>query len=63
MAVSLTTTFYDAFVKLLSALDSNKLQKNNDEEVHVKELVAGAVIPIQAGENPKMMEHKEVFFP
>jgi len=59
MAVSLTTTFYGCVLSnFICAPIADKLQKNNDEEVHVKELVAEAVISIQAGENPKMMEHK-----
>lgn len=59
MAVSLITTFYGCVLSNFICLPiADKLQKNNDEEVHVKELIAEAVISIQAGENPKMMEHK-----
>jgi len=59
MAVSLITTFYGSVLANFICIPiSEKLQKNSDNEVHIKEMVAEAVISIQAGENPKMMEHK-----
>ncbi len=59
MAVSLTTTFYGSVLANFICIPiAEKLQSNNDHEVHIKQLIAEAVISIQAGENPKMMEHK-----
>jgi len=59
MAVSLITTFYGCVLaNFICNPIADKLQRSNDEEVHVKELIAEAVISIQAGENPKMMEYK-----
>ena len=59
MAVSLITTFYGCVLANFICIPlAEKLQRNNDNEVHIKELIAEAVISIQAGENPKMMEHK-----
>ncbi|MEN6314615.1 MAG: motility protein A [Clostridiaceae bacterium] len=59
MAVSLITTFYGSVLANFICIPvAEKLQRNSDNEVHIKEMVAEAVISIQAGENPKMMEHK-----
>lgn len=59
MSVSLITTFYGSVLANFICLPiSNKLQMNSDNEVHIKELITEAVISIQAGENPKMMEYK-----
>jgi chemotaxis protein MotA len=65
MSVSLVTTFYGCVLaNFLCIPIADKLQKKNDDEVHIKELIAEAVISIQAGENPKMMEQKlRVFLP
>lgn len=59
MSVSLITTFYGCVLANFICLPlSDKLQKNNDNEVFIKEMIVEAVISIQAGENPKMMEYK-----
>lgn len=59
MSVSLVTTFYGCVLANFICIPiADKLQKKSDEEVHIKELIAEAVISIQAGENPKMMEQK-----
>lgn len=59
MSVALVTTFYGSVLANFICLPiANKLQSNSDNEVHIKELIAEAVISIQAGENPKTMEYK-----
>jgi len=59
MSVALITTFYGAILANFICLPiANKLQINSENEVHIKELIAEAVISIQAGENPKTMEYK-----
>lgn len=59
MAVSLITTFYGSVLANFICIPvAEKLQCNSNNEVHIKEMIAEAVISIQAGENPKMMEHK-----
>ncbi len=59
MSVSLTTTFYGCVLANFICIPiADKLQRKSDDEVHIKELIAEAVISIQAGENPKMMEQK-----
>ena len=59
MSVALITTFYGAILANFICLPiSNKLQTNSDYEIRIKELIAEAVISIQAGENPKTMEYK-----
>lgn len=59
MAIALITTFYGSVLANFICIPiANKLKLKSDEEIHMKEMIAEAVISIQAGENPKMMEHK-----
>jgi len=59
MAVALITTFYGSVLANFICIPiANKLKIKSDEEIHLKQMIAEAVISIQAGENPKMMEHK-----
>lgn len=59
MAIALITTFYGSVLANFICIPiANKLKLKSDEEIQLKEMIAEAVISIQAGENPKMMEHK-----
>lgn len=59
MSVALVTTFYGSIIANFICIPiAAKLKMKSDEEVHMKEMVAEAVISIQAGENPKMLEQK-----
>lgn len=59
MSVALVTTFYGSVLSNFICIPmANKLKIKSDEEVHMKEMVAEAVISIQAGENPRMLEQK-----
>jgi len=59
MSVALVTTFYGSVISNFICIPiANKLKMKSDEEVHLKEMVAEAVISIQAGENPRMLEQK-----
>jgi len=59
MSVALVTTFYGSFLSNFICLPiAGKLKMKSDEEVNQKEMIAEAVISIQAGENPKMLEQK-----
>ena len=59
MSVALITTFYGSVLANFICIPiANKLKLKSDEEIHLKEMIAEAVISIQAGENPKMLEQK-----
>jgi chemotaxis protein MotA len=59
MSVALVTTFYGSVLANFICIPiAGKLKMKSDEEVHMKEMVAEAVISIQAGENPRMLEQK-----
>jgi len=59
MSVALVTTFYGSVLSNFICIPmAGKLKMKSDEEVHMKEMIAEAVISIQAGENPKMLEQK-----
>jgi len=59
MSVALVTTFYGSVLSNFICIPmAGKLKMKSDEEVHQKEMIAEAVISIQAGENPKMLEQK-----
>jgi len=59
MAVALITTFYGSVLANFVCIPiANKLKIKSDDEIHLKEMIAEAVISIQAGENPKMLEQK-----
>lgn len=63
MSVALITTFYGSIMaNFVCTPIANKLKLNSDEEVHQREMIAEAVISIQAGENPKMLEQKLKIF-
>ncbi len=59
MSVALVTTFYGSILSNFICIPmAGKLKMKSDEEVHQMEMIAEAVISIQAGENPKMLEQK-----
>lgn len=63
MSVALVTTFYGSIIANFICIPmAGKLKIKSDEEVHQKEMIAEAVISIQAGENPKMLEQKLKIF-
>lgn len=63
MSVALITTFYGSILANFICIPiAGKLKLKSDEEVHQKEMIAEAVISIQAGENPKMLEQKLKIF-
>lgn len=63
MSVALVTTFYGSILSNFVCIPmAGKLKIKSDEEVHQKEMIAEAVISIQAGENPKMLEQKLKIF-
>lgn len=63
MSVALVTTFYGSILSNFVCIPmAGKLKMKSDEEVHQKEMIAEAVISIQAGENPKMLEQKLKIF-
>lgn len=63
MSVALVTTFYGSILANFICIPmAGKLKLKSDEEVHMKEMIAEAVISIQAGENPKMLEQKLSIF-
>ncbi len=63
MSVALVTTFYGSILSNFICIPmAGKLKIKSDEEVHQKEMIAEAVISIQAGENPKMLEQKLKIF-
>ena len=59
MAAALLTTLYG--VVLANALFlplHNKLDKNNDIEINMKEIVVEGALSIQAGDNPRILQRK-----
>ncbi len=59
MAVALITTFYGSILANFFCIPiANKLAIKSKEEIHHKELIIEGILSIQAGENPRMMEHK-----
>lgn len=63
MSVALVTTFYGSILANFICIPiAGKLKMKSDEEVHQKEMIAEAVISIQAGENPKILEQKLKIF-
>lgn len=56
MAVALLTTFYGALIANLIGIPlANKLKMRNGEELAYKELIAGGLMSILSGENPRLM--------
>jgi chemotaxis protein MotA len=63
MSVALVTTFYGSVLSNFICIPmAEKLKLKSAEEVQMKEMIAEAVISIQAGENPKMLEQKLKIF-
>lgn len=59
MALALITTFYGSVMANFFCIPiATKLKLKSNEEIHLKEMIAEAVISIQAGENPKMLDQK-----
>jgi chemotaxis protein MotA len=59
MAIALITTFYGSVLANFICIPiANKLALKSKEEINIKEMVIEAVLSIQAGENPTIMEHK-----
>lgn len=59
MAVALITTFYGSMLaNWICAPVANKLKRNNDIEMMVKEIMVEGLLSIQAGENPRVIEEK-----
>lgn len=59
MAVALITTFYGSVLaNFICNPIANKLSLKSKEEIREKRMVIEGVLSIQAGENPKILEHK-----
>lgn len=59
MAVALVTTFYGSVMaNLVCNPIATKLALKSKEEIRLKEMIIEGILSIQAGENPRIMEHK-----
>jgi len=59
MAVALITTFYGSILaNFVCTPIANKLALKSKEEIQQKEMIIEGILSIQAGENPRIMEHK-----
>lgn len=59
MAVALITTFYGSLIANLIALPvASKMKIRSSEEIMANEMIIEAILAIQAGENPKILEDK-----
>lgn len=59
MAVALVTTFYGSILaNFICTPIANKLALKSKEEIRQKEMIIEGILSIQAGENPRIMEHK-----
>jgi len=59
MAVALITTFYGSVMANFICLPiANKLSAKSTEEIRIKEMMIEGILGIQAGVNPRIMEHK-----
>lgn len=59
MSVALVTTFYGCILaNLICNPIANKLSVKSKEEIQQKKMIIEGVLSIQAGENPKILEHK-----
>lgn len=59
MALALLTTFYGAILAyFVCSPIANKLKLKSKEEVQQKQMIIEGILSIQAGENPRLMEHK-----
>jgi len=59
MAVALVTTFYGSILaNLICNPIATKLAEKSKEEIQEKKMIIEGVLSIQAGENPRILEHK-----
>ncbi|MFZ5986821.1 MAG: motility protein A [Bacillota bacterium] len=59
MAVALITTFYGSVLaNFICNPIANKLSMKSREEIQEKKMIIEGVLSIQAGENPRILEHK-----
>ncbi len=59
MATALITTLYGSMLaNWISAPVINKLSKQNETEIKLKEVMIEGILSIQAGENPRVIEEK-----
>jgi len=59
MALALVTTFYGSILSNFICIPiANKLAVKSKEEIKQKEMIIEGILSIQAGENPRIMEHK-----
>ncbi|HOM03185.1 MAG TPA: motility protein A [Acetivibrio sp.] len=59
MAVALVTTFYGSILaNLICNPIASKLNQKSKEEIQEKKMIIEGVLSIQAGENPRILEHK-----
>ncbi len=59
MAVALITTFYGSVMaNFIATPIANKLGAKSSEEIRLKEMMIEGILGIQAGVNPRIMEHK-----
>jgi len=59
MAVALVTTFYGSILaNFVCNPIANKLSIKSKEEINLKRMIIEGVLSIQAGENPRILEHK-----
>lgn len=59
MAVALITTFYGSVLaNFICNPIANKLSIKSKEEIQAKKMIIEGVLSIQAGENPRILEHK-----
>jgi chemotaxis protein MotA len=59
MSVAMITTFYGSIMaNLICNPAAQKLLGQSKDEIHTKEMIIEGILSIQAGENPRIMEHK-----
>ena len=59
MSVALVTTFYGSMLSnWLCTPIAEKLKKNNNNELMMKDIMVEGILSIQAGENPRVIEEK-----
>ena len=59
MALALVTTLYGSLLAhFICNPIANKLSIKSEEEIQQKEMIIEGILSIQAGENPRIMEHK-----
>ena len=59
MSIALVTTFYGSILaNLVCNPMADKLSLKGRQEVQLKEMIIEGILSIQAGENPRIMEHK-----